>query len=239
MELSGREIQKLMGIVETLKPFHEATLMSSQGRFPTLSIVYPMVHYLMKLMNSITTEGSHLARTIFLKLKTKFLSEIDHNRALATVLDPRSKSLDFLPNSSADRQFIMNLLESEYSKLKPHETEPVTKKAKIMESIWDSQTQITSGELTSYFWTKVPSPANLDPLEWWKANEKTFPILSKLAKKYLAIPATSVPVERFFSKAGNILTKKRASMKPKTFEMLMYVGINKGTEIQRKQKEIE
>lgn len=44
-----------------------------------------------------------------------------------------------------------------------------------------------------------------DPLEWW-ANHgvSSFPLLSKVAFKYLIIPATSVPSERLFSTAGDV-----------------------------------
>ena len=38
------------------------------------------------------------------------------------------------------------------------------------------------------------------------------PQLSALACKYLGSPATSVPCERLFSEAGNIVTKKRAAL---------------------------
>ena len=40
-----------------------------------------------------------------------------------------------------------------------------------------------------------------DTLEWWGENEKRYPNLSPLARKYLAIPATSAPSERAFSAA--------------------------------------
>ena len=41
-----------------------------------------------------------------------------------------------------------------------------------------------------------------NPLEWWKQHGHLLPTLARLARRYLAIPATSCPVERFFSVAG-------------------------------------
>ena len=46
-------------------------------------------------------------------------------------------------------------------------------------------------------------------LTWWKCHETSFPMISKLARKYLAIPASTAPSERVFSTAKNILQKKR------------------------------
>jgi len=55
---------------------------------------------------------------------------------------------------------------------------------------------------------------NDNPLEWWKIKQKKYPILSQLERKFLAIPASSVPCERLFSSAGNIITQKRNRLEP-------------------------
>ena len=68
--------------------------------------------------------------------------------------------------------------------------------------------------------------AEEDPLKWWKGHEEIYPILSKVAKKYLSVPATSTASERLFSKSGKIVTPTRASLKPEKVEMLVFLAKN-------------
>ena len=63
-------------------------------------------------------------------------------------------------------------------------------------------------------------------LDWWKTNKKRFPVLGILAKKYLGVMSTSVPCERLFSDAGNIITAKRNRLSPSNAEMLIVLYSN-------------
>jgi len=51
--------------------------------------------------------------------------------------------------------------------------------------------------------------ATVDVLDWWRRNQEIYPNLSRMARDFLAIPATSVPSERIFSEAGQIITSRR------------------------------
>ena len=52
---------------------------------------------------------------------------------------------------------------------------------------------------------RIEHPEKLNVLDWWKAQHVNFPHLLKVFQKYLHVPGTSVPSERMFSLAGNIL----------------------------------
>jgi len=56
-----------------------------------------------------------------------------------------------------------------------------------------------------------------NPLSWWATNCQKYPSVAAVARRLLAVPATSVASEHLFSKAGNVITKKQnclASAKP-------------------------
>jgi hypothetical protein len=69
-------------------------------------------------------------------------------------------------------------------------------------------------------------PLSSDPLAWWKQNQYKFPLLSNYAKTVLCIPATSVPSERVFSTAGDIVTGQRANIKSENVDMLLFLKKN-------------
>ena len=71
-------------------------------------------------------------------------------------------------------------------------------------------------------------PASVEPaLKWWKNRSNVFPNVAILAKKYLCIPASSVPSERIFSLASNIVTKKRCRLSSEMVDHLIFLHKNR------------
>jgi len=63
--------------------------------------------------------------------------------------------------------------------------------------------------------------AKTHPLNWWKTNSHRFPILTVLARRYLAIPVTLASIESIFNIRGNIIIKLRSSLQPETVKELI------------------
>ena len=80
-------------------------------------------------------------------------------------------------------------------------------------------------ESRQYFQDHVLQRAD-DSLKWWSENSKHYPNLAKLANKYLCITATSVPSERLFSKAGELISHKRSQIKPVNVDMFLFLNQN-------------
>lgn len=62
------------------------------------------------------------------------------------------------------------------------------------------------------------------PFKYYEDNIKRFPNLYKVPRKYISVPATSVPCERIFSKLGHILTQERNSLKPEKLNELLFLS---------------
>ena len=75
-------------------------------------------------------------------------------------------------------------------------------------------------EIDAYL-SKPCTDSNVDELAWWASEGKAFPTLRAAARDWLAVPASSVPCEQMFSIAGNIVTKNRNQLAPKTTQALM------------------
>ncbi|KFY96310.1 hypothetical protein V500_02505 [Pseudogymnoascus sp. VKM F-4518 (FW-2643)] len=62
---------------------------------------------------------------------------------------------------------------------------------------------------------------NTNILKYWQAKQYQYPVISRIARDYLAIPASSAASERIFSVGGDIVTKKRNRLLPSTLRYLL------------------
>ena len=85
------------------------------------------------------------------------------------------------------------------------------KDAALMESV---AAEISSYKSFATLPRTLASGEHPDPLVWWRNHKAMFPILSKLARRILCIPATSASSERLFSTAGLTIANDRASLLP-------------------------
>lgn len=65
-----------------------------------------------------------------------------------------------------------------------------------------------------------------NPLVWWKDHADDFPVVAKLARVFLSIPATSAPSERVWSEASQVISAKRASLSKSISSGIMFVKRN-------------
>lgn len=73
----------------------------------------------------------------------------------------------------------------------------------------------------------------LDPLEFWKSSGKRYTLLSQVAKKVLAVPASSAHAERLFSTAGALKRSRRSRLKSATVEKMLLYRDHRLMEIKR------
>ena len=69
-------------------------------------------------------------------------------------------------------------------------------------------------------------PLTEDPLLWWKSHQHEFPLLACVARRVLCVPGTSVPSERVFSTAGDVISAQRANLSPENADMLIFLKHN-------------
>lgn len=165
---------------------------------------------------------------------------------IASFIDPRFRSLDFLTAegrasvaSAAKRTCLQHpavIEEAEEQRDQP--AEPEKKKSKTEEALGllcrrqihhgpqRSQDENIQREIAA-FSAEPAIDVDADPLMWWKGNAERFPKLAHLARMFLSIPATSVPSERVFSKAGQVVNKFRSCLKPKNVDAILFLNKNK------------
>ena len=225
LEISNEHWILMEKLCEVLKPFDVATSQLSGELYPTLGSVYPLIHGV--LTNHLLLNEDDCPEILYFKekvtasLKKRFMVGQEHkcDDILASALHPHYKKLKFL--SKECRVFVQAKLEELCAKMAPEMTgksntempelpvvPPKIKKESeehceaamkyLMGEIYDvsdEEEDSIEAEVSRYM---VELRNIIRPLIWWRANSHRFPHLSKLSRKFLCRPSTSVPSERLF-----------------------------------------
>ncbi|XP_045158580.2 E3 SUMO-protein ligase ZBED1-like [Mercenaria mercenaria] len=150
--------------------------------------------------------------------------------ALGALLDPRYKKLPFF--SSQQRKITHGALESCLEDLPlrlpacdvNNCEETPSKRRKLDFLDFSSPERTSEDEVQSYLSEKMVS--DTDPLLWWRDNEERFPKIAIVAKRVLAVPATSVPSERIFSATGLLINKLRNRLSSEIVDSIIFLSKN-------------
>ena len=240
MCLSSSDVSLLKAAMAILKPFEATTKEISAEKHVSISKVIPLAKSLQHLTGAITKEDTPLVSNLSYQMRRHF-TNIESARVLvmSTLLDPWMKKLAF-SDSAAVRQAKQWVVQEMSRHVQTNDSNEDRQPSNTTEAagLWDlfdsvvkqstSQGASTSNvtlEARKYF--KEPVLARLqDPLLWWKENEQYYELIAKIAKKYRCIPGTSVPAERVFSKAGELVSIRRNRLKPKNVNMFLFLNKN-------------
>jgi len=161
---------------------------------------------------------------------------VSEDYLLSTILDPRIKSMN-------DKVKAEEILCKKYEEFKennlptPNESRassPTPSESSVtinpiykprLFSIFEQNQPKASNEVEEYLKEDMIS-FNQCPFNWWLNKKNKYPILAKMARINLAIPATSTSSERLFSDAGNLLSAKRARINSELFQHIMFLKRN-------------
>ena len=252
---SNDDFKLLETLVDVLKPLGILTDALSGEKQVTSSAIIPILKHLKENILKEKGDDDTVAKSMKQRMLNDITQRYELQNDLldvATLLDPRFKdhylenkentysllkeeAISILSTSSPDQESPANDTEAQDQDIRPP---PQKKKSKGLAAVLKhivsedadrmpvlSPWQVVQNEISRY--TSLPNinPEG-NPLEWWKNEQHNLPTLARLAKKYLAICATSVPSEHIFSKAGFIADQFRSRLKPENLDRLVFLANN-------------
>lgn len=121
------------------------------------------------------------------------------------------------------KQIIIMFLDMEFSLWSGHQN-IVQETWKLKKKRMTLDIEDTSPELSVYL--RMPPPGRLgdNPFKIWREISQPSSNLYQIARKYLSVVGTSVPAERLFSKAGEVISAQRSRLKPQHANKLIFLS---------------
>ena len=233
-------------MIPVLKPFDVATTCLSYEENVSVSFVVPILH---GLKESLQKDSASVELPAVKDFKEMVLSEIERRwdltspaltklLVLSSIMDPRFK-LKYIKTERHEE--VCDKIIAEMEKVPSDQdrdrdkedtaAKPTVKKRKTALDVLlgpeSEEDNVLSprDELDKYL-AEPLAPHDINPLHWWKEKAPIYYRLSRVACSLLCIPATSVPSERIFSKAGLTITKLRNSLKRTNVDALVFLNKN-------------
>lgn len=253
-QLTWQDISVLESVNKALKPVADFTDILSGEKYVTVSSLVPMLGHLEGVLERCeedTELTANLKRVVMEQMERRYEEPTQRMLRKATFLDPRyrgdhmspplldSTKSDLIEELVADNTTQHNATQEgpthggEEGAGESAAAAPKKKKASLgsllgkrgAREITLTDEQRAMAEIAIYL-QESAIDGEEDPLKWWANNQNRFPLMAKIAKKYLCICATSTPSERVFSTAGSVVTPIRSLLKPDKVNMLVFLARN-------------
>ncbi|XP_019399036.1 PREDICTED: zinc finger BED domain-containing protein 4 [Crocodylus porosus] len=254
IECSFRELiscdqwEVMQSVCHALKPF-EAASREMSTHMSTLSQVIPMIHILNRKIEMLFEETMGID-TMLKSLKEAMVSRLsstlhDPRYIFATLLDPRYKASLFTEEEA--EQYKQDLIrELEIMSSTSEDEKPVSNGCDIgspsansygEDSLWSlmgdmkkakdlrEKVKLPEEMVLSYLEEEVLEH-NCDPLTYWNFKRSSWPVLSKLAVRFLGCPPSIVPSERLFNTSNENNSFSQSRLMIEHFEKLIFLKVN-------------
>ena len=223
-----------------LDVLEEGVTLLGGEKFSTGSVVLPFLNKLKRVLEVTEDDPVYIAkfkRDLGLDLERCDANLNEELLRKASFFDKRYFSLKFL--SEEERVTVLEEIRLELKDLEEkaktqqllevHDevNQNPPKKRRLLGSLSDSddeeEVQNAEAELASYQ-AERKLKGDGCPFSWWRDRRGSYPLMSRLARKYLSVQATSTPAERVMSTMGIVLEKKRQAMTGELFSEIMFLS---------------
>ncbi|XP_044735736.1 E3 SUMO-protein ligase ZBED1-like [Chrysoperla carnea] len=145
-------------------------------------------------------EPIHVRETIRSEVKYLLQSNLPHTAVQQTVVQP-------IPPHKSSLKSGLEFLYGDDLSVQFHGYPSEPQQRLDLEFLYGNEVKETP-DFTIQFQNYLAEPQlrfDLDPFEWWKTNATKYPAIAELAMKYLAIPASAVSSERWYSTTVGII----------------------------------
>ncbi|XP_051529623.1 E3 SUMO-protein ligase ZBED1-like isoform X2 [Myxocyprinus asiaticus] len=196
--LNENERKIVEDIVDVLNILKEVTEEIGRQGYSPISNIIPLVKKLKEKLNRLKMKGNRIAPKLSERCDYH-IGNIIQNRwfRVSTALDPQFKT-SVLLDSGVENE-IRREIQPEHSK---YDTEEL---------------------VLQKYWKIKDTPVK--PLEFWR-NKDEFEKLATVARKYLTVVSTAIPMERVYQLEESLIVNRRSCLEPENVNMMVFLNSN-------------